>query len=53
MELYHLGEDPREQQNRIEKDRAVAQKLAAALRKEIQRYGQVPWQRPQAKPATR
>jgi arylsulfatase A-like enzyme len=46
QELYNLKDDPREQQNLIDKNRKVFQQLAAELRKEIQRYGRVPWQRP-------
>ncbi len=46
QELYHLKDDPQEQNNRIDKDRRVFQELAAALRKQIQRYGSVPWQPP-------
>jgi arylsulfatase A-like enzyme len=46
MELYHLHSDPLEQENRIELDREVFKELSAALRKEIQRYGRVAWQRP-------
>ena len=45
MELYNLRDDPQEQHNLIDKERKVFGELAAALRKEIQRYGQVPWQR--------
>jgi arylsulfatase A-like enzyme len=46
MELYNLKTDPLEQSNLIGKERRIYQELAAALRKEIQRYGSVPWQRP-------
>ena len=45
MELYNLKTDPLEQNNLIGKERRIYQELAAALRKEIQRYGRVPWQR--------
>lgn len=46
QELYNLKEDPREENNLINKNRKLFQQLAAELRKEIQRYGSVPWQRP-------
>ncbi|MEO1996319.1 MAG: sulfatase-like hydrolase/transferase, partial [Planctomycetaceae bacterium] len=46
MELYNLASDPLEQQNVINQHRKVFSELAAALRAEIQRYGAVPWQRP-------
>ena len=47
MELYNLKDDPREQNNLIGKQRRVFQELAAALRRQIQRYGTVPWQPPE------
>jgi arylsulfatase A-like enzyme len=46
MELYNLASDPLEQQNVIGQQRKVFSELAGALRAEIQRYGAVPWQRP-------
>ncbi|MBM82451.1 MAG: N-acetylgalactosamine 6-sulfate sulfatase [Planctomycetaceae bacterium] len=46
MELYNLKTDPLEENNLANKNRAQFNKLAAALRKEIQRYGTVPWQKP-------
>lgn len=48
QELYNLKDDPREENNLIDKNRKMFQQLAAELRKEIQRYGSVPWQRPLA-----
>jgi arylsulfatase A-like enzyme len=45
MELYNLKQDPLERNNLIDKNRKVFNELSAALRKEIQRYGTVPWQR--------
>lgn len=44
MELYNLKQDPREERNLIDRERAVYRDLAAALRREIQRYGSIPWQ---------
>lgn len=46
QELYNLKEDPREEHNVIHKNRKMFQQLAAELRREIQRYGSVPWQHP-------
>jgi arylsulfatase A-like enzyme len=46
LELYNLKDDPREEHNLIQRERGVFNELAAALRKEIQRYGSVPWQPP-------
>lgn len=46
MELYNLEADPQEAHNLIDKEQKVFQQLAAALRREIQRYGTVPWQAP-------
>lgn len=47
QELYNLKDDPLEENNLINKNRAVYNQLAAALRKQIQRYGTVPWQPPE------
>jgi arylsulfatase A-like enzyme len=46
QELYNLKQDPKEQSNLINKERKMFQQLAADLRREIQRYGSVPWQAP-------
>ncbi len=46
QELYNLKDDPQEKNNVIQKERKVFQQLAAELRREIQRYGSVPWQPP-------
>ena len=46
QELYNLKADPREQHNLIGKNKKVYRDLAAALRRQIQRGGRVPWQRP-------
>ncbi|MEX2285950.1 MAG: sulfatase-like hydrolase/transferase [Planctomycetaceae bacterium] len=45
MELYNLKTDPLEQRNVIKHEPAVFKELSAALRKQLQRYGTVPWQR--------
>jgi arylsulfatase A-like enzyme len=50
LELYHLQNDPQEAQNLADgkmnsKDRAVFNRLSAALRLQQQRGGQVPWQK--------
>jgi arylsulfatase A-like enzyme len=46
LELYNLKEDPREQINLVQQHPAVVRELSAALRKQIQRGGSVPWQPP-------
>jgi arylsulfatase A-like enzyme len=46
LELYNLKTDPQEQTNLAQKNRGKFNELSAALRKEIQRYGTVPWQKP-------
>ncbi len=46
IELYNLKTDPREQNDLAGKEKQVFNKLTAELRKEIQRYGSVPWQKP-------
>jgi len=48
MELYNLERDPLEENNLFDKNPQVAARLSAALRRHIQRAGQVPWQKPQA-----
>ena len=46
LELYNLAEDPLETNDLARKNRKVFNELSAALRREIQRYGTVPWQKP-------
>jgi arylsulfatase A-like enzyme len=46
LELYNLKTDPQEQQNVIATQRKVASELSAALRRHVQRGGQMPWQKP-------
>ena len=48
LELYNLKQDPLEQNNMVKKAPRIYNELAAALRREIQRYGQIPWQKPEA-----
>jgi len=50
LELYNLASDPREQTNLASRERDVFRRLSAALRREIQRYGSVPWQAPRTLP---
>ncbi|MBW3543527.1 MAG: sulfatase-like hydrolase/transferase [Planctomycetes bacterium] len=45
LELYNLHEDPLERKNLANRERQVVQQLSAAMRRQIQRYGRVPWQR--------
>jgi len=47
LELYNLRQDPLEQNNMVQKAPRIYNDLAAALRREIQRYGQIPWQKPE------
>jgi arylsulfatase A-like enzyme len=47
QELYNLRDDPREQTNLAAIERDTFNELAAALRRQIQRGGQAPWQPPQ------
>jgi arylsulfatase A-like enzyme len=43
LELYDLKSDPLETTNLAAKEQRVFNQLAAGLRKQIQRGGQVPW----------
>jgi len=45
-QLYHLGDDPAEQRNRIHDEPQVARQLSAALARHIQRAGRTPSQPP-------
>ncbi|MCR9200957.1 MAG: sulfatase-like hydrolase/transferase [Planctomycetaceae bacterium] len=47
LELYNLDDDPQETNNLFSKNKAVVNRLNAAMRKQLQRGGQVPWQRPE------
>ncbi len=44
LELFQLAEDPREQRDLAEERRDVFRQLSAALRRQVQRGGAVPWQ---------
>ncbi|MFH1267626.1 MAG: sulfatase-like hydrolase/transferase [Planctomycetota bacterium] len=46
QELYNLRQDPLEQKDISRSQPKIFRELSAALRKEIQRYGTVPWQKP-------
>jgi arylsulfatase A-like enzyme len=45
MELYDLKNDPQETKDLAAKEKKMVSELAAALRKQMQRGGRVPWQR--------
>ena len=47
LELYNLAEDPGETKNLADKKPKIYNELAAALRRQIQRGGTVPWQKPE------
>jgi len=44
LELNNLANDPQEETNLIDKHPRVAQRLNTAMRLQIQRAGQIPWQ---------
>ena len=46
LELYNLASDPKEQTNLAKKNPKVFREMSAALRRQLQRYGEVPWQKP-------
>lgn len=46
LELYNLADDPQETTDLATKNRGKFNELSAALRRQLQRYGAVPWQRP-------
>jgi len=46
LELYNLRRDPQETTDLAAKEKAVLRDITAALRKQIQRGGDVPWQPP-------
>lgn len=50
LELYKIDEDPQEQTNLFDKEKRIVNRLGAALRRQIQRGGAVPWQRSDLKP---
>jgi arylsulfatase A-like enzyme len=47
LELYNLNSDPHESTNVANEERRIFNDLSAALRVQIQRGGEVPWQRPE------
>jgi len=46
LELYNLDADPAEQHDLANKNKAVLNRLNAAMRLQLQRGGQIPWQKP-------
>ncbi|MFM8271456.1 MAG: sulfatase, partial [Gemmata sp.] len=48
-ELYDLEADPKETTDLAAKEKKVLAEMSAALRKHVQRGGQVPWQQPEGK----
>ena len=46
QELYNLKADPQEQNNLAQKNRKMFNELTAAQRRQLQKYGTVPWQKP-------
>ena len=46
LQLFNLADDPMEQRDRAREETKVFQELAAALRAQLQRAGNVPWQKP-------
>ncbi len=46
LELYNLKDDPYETTNLAEKNKPMVRDLNAALRRQIQKSGSVPWQKP-------
>jgi arylsulfatase A-like enzyme len=47
LELYNLRDDPLERVDRSSERPKIFRELSAALRGQIQRYGTVPWQKPE------
>ncbi|MED5398968.1 MAG: sulfatase-like hydrolase/transferase [Planctomycetota bacterium] len=47
LELYNLERDPREEIDLAKKNPRVFREMSAALRRQLQRYGAVPWQKPE------
>ncbi|MCA8986114.1 MAG: sulfatase-like hydrolase/transferase [Planctomycetaceae bacterium] len=48
LELYNLAEDPLETTDRTKTAPRIYQELSAAFRRQLQYYGEVPWQAPDA-----
>ncbi len=53
LELYNLKQDPLEKNDLKTKAPRIYRELATALRREIQRYGEIPWQRADSIPAAK
>lgn len=47
LELYNIDEDPAEENNLFNQQRAIVNRLNSAMRIQLQSGGQVPWQRPE------
>ncbi len=50
LELYNLADDPLERRNLAATERKIFTELAAELRKQIQKGGQIPWQKADSNP---
>ncbi len=48
QELYNLKSDPYETTDLAERNKPIFREMASDLRKQVQRGGQVPWQRPES-----
>ena len=46
LELYNLEKDPLEKNDLAKTERKVFREMSAALMRQLQRYGEVPWQKP-------
>jgi hypothetical protein len=44
LELYNLADDPQEATNLAKREPRIFQELSTALRQQVQRGGEVPWQ---------
>jgi arylsulfatase A-like enzyme len=53
MQLFHLGDDPRETTDRSASEPELVRDLTATLQLHLQRAGAVPWQRPPDRPRSR
>ena len=47
MELYNVKDDPQETTNLVDKEKSTYRNLGEVLRRQVQRGGSVPWQRPE------
>ena len=46
LELYNLETDPLEKTDLAKKNPKIFREMSAALMRQLQRYGEVPWQKP-------